>query len=141
MPSSFAQAQQKLEALVRQTVKHNTPNSQGVSQRQTQVSARKQMERTGKFTKEHLDERFKELNPIELLPGTEYLLQVFDTLSSTRTMLALPTTILPAAITLMEIAAYSRAFDCDLEPWEIEAIRAMDSGFLEESYIIRSKQK
>lgn len=97
------------------------------------------MEKTGRFTQEELDKRFRDLEPPQVLEGTEYLLDIFHTLNSSRPQMVLEGAgFMPLAFTLLEMKAYSDLMDYDFEPWEIEALRTMDSGYLQESYTIIS---
>lgn len=114
---------------MRQLVRLNTPNRQGVSLRQTLELGRKLDRKAGK-PEDYIAKRYAALDPIPLETGTEYLLQVFDSLSSTRQFGPAG----PFGISHIEIKAYSELMREPLEPWEVAAIRGMDSAYLDEAY-------
>lgn len=70
-----------------------------------------------------------ELEPIELMRGTEHLMNVFSRLSSARGAGMNG----PLPISHAEIKAYCELMDEHLTPWEIETLRAMDVAFLTEA--------
>lgn len=128
----------QLVLFIRQAVRLNTPDDNGVSYRKHLETQRKQIEKVGKLSKEELDKRFIELEQVEIESGSERLLMMFEALSSTRGS----TKAGPSAITHLEIKAYCDLMEEQLEPWEVETIRAMDRGFCEEAYtLLRDRMK
>ncbi len=73
---------------------------------------------------------FKELEPIKAERGTEWLVGVFNELSSARGYGLNG----PLAISHQEIKAYCDLMDLDLSPWEVSVIRGMDNAYIEETY-------
>lgn len=128
VPTSFAKAKNTLEALTRQSVELNTPNKNGVTKKQTLERGRKQLSKVK--TEQQLAEMFKELEPIKAERGTEWLVGVFNELSSARGYGLNG----PLAITHQEIKAYCDLMDLDLTPWDVSVIRAMDTAYIDETY-------
>ena len=129
MLGSFAKAISQLELWIREQVQLESGGAS--SMRQTLRSAEAQARASGKYTEEQLAKMFKKLKPVELEPGTEYLAVIFNALSNTRTYGPSGG---PMAITHLEMKAYIDLMDCDLEPWEIEAVQVMDRAYVEEIY-------
>lgn len=71
-----------------------------------------------------------ELRPVRLVPGSEYLLQIFNDLSDSRGVGMAG----PLPITYLEIKAYCELVDLTLTTREVAAIKSMDSVFLGETY-------
>ena len=84
-----------------------------------------------------MDLQFAELEAPEVNPAGRYLLNMFSELSSTRQggMGG------PNPITYLEMKAYSDLKDCDIEPWEVEVIKLLDSAFMDEVQKILNKEK
>lgn len=135
MSGSFEKAIKQLELFVRQLVKLNTPNAQGQTYRKTLENARRGAIKNGR-TPEEIAVRFAELEPAPLEKGTEYVIGIFDDLSTTRTH----TENGPTAITHVEMAAYCNNTGTDLDAWEVDALRVMDKAYLDEAYELRSKR-
>jgi hypothetical protein len=85
--------------------------------------------------KEELDKQFAELESPKVSPGAKYLINMFRELSSTRQ--SGMNGMFP--ITYLEMRAYSELTDYELEPWEVEVIKNMDSAFMEEIHKIINK--
>jgi hypothetical protein len=131
VPSSFEKAKKQLELWVRQIVNLDSLGSKKISQRKTLESNKKQMKKTGRFTDKELAEKFKELEPVKLEPGTEHIASAFNALSATRSY---GPTGGPMAITYVELKAFVELMDYGLEPWEVEAVQVMDRAYVEETY-------
>jgi len=99
------------------------------------VKLRAQLEKAGK-PKAQLELQFAELESPVFNPAGRYLLNMFSELSSTRQNGMNG----PGPITYLEMKAYSDLADCDIEPWEVEVIKLLDSAFMEELQKIISKE-
>jgi hypothetical protein len=81
-------------------------------------------------SEEALAVRFKDLEPVQLLEGTEYVRRYFGALHRSRAQGMSG----PLAITHTEIEAFTRLKGIQLAQWELEAIEEMDCAYIEESY-------
>lgn len=95
------------------------------------------MKKTGKLTARELRVRFKELEPVKLVSGSERLLAIWNQLDDTRPR----TDGFPLAITYQEIKAYCELTDQKLNTFEIQVLRAVDDAFLDESYKIKRERQ
>lgn len=89
------------------------------------TEARKRLEDAGR-SKEELDEKFAELLPVELEPGSEYLLQAFTELHASRQSGVNGY----EPLSYVEIKAYDELTSANLTPGEIQVIFAVDRAFL-----------
>ena len=109
-------------------------NSQGSSRQKLLESAKKQAIKRG-ATEEELakyDIELSEATPA-VVPGTEYVLAMFHELDMTRPW----SEVGPRAILNDELSAYCSLNAVHLDPWEVEALRMMDTAYLEEAYKIQ----
>ncbi len=98
----------------------------GVTKRQSLKSLIEQMKRAGR-TEEQLASIREQLTPVKVERGTEYLIAIFNELS-TRRQTGMTG---PMPLSFQEIDAYNKLTDAQLTPWEISAITAMDAAFLD----------
>jgi hypothetical protein len=66
------------------------------------------------------------LEPVELVPGTEYLLVIFNSLSMARGAGMSQ----PLPISYVDIKAYCDLTDLRLAHWELETLRVMDHAYI-----------
>lgn len=124
MPISFAKTATQLESHIRQVIELTSPDSKGSSQKSHLDSVIRQMKADGKDTS-HLE---AQVAPVQLEPGSEYMVELFAKLSHTRTWGMAS----PMPISYLEIKAYTDLTGDRLTPWEIETIRRMDVVFIHE---------
>jgi hypothetical protein len=74
--------------------------------------------------------QYADLDPVEVQPGSEYLLGHLYDLSSTRSYSFSG----PLPITFTELQAYMAVTGEQLSPWEIDVIRKLDAIIIQEHY-------
>lgn len=109
----------------------DTPNSQGVTRRQSLESAKRQL--AAVKTADQLETMFAELIPAPIPPCTSNLLSAFKQLSSRRTYVKAA----PQPITFQEIDAFNRLTAAFLTPWEIDTLCSMDGVYINTWYEVR----
>lgn len=117
----------QLNAYILWSVKMNSPVGESkVSLRENLEAGREQFRKRG-VKQEKLDKQFAQLIPPELPPIGMNLMVVFHELrnATAKGMDGVN------PISYSEIKAFIELLDADLEPWEIDAIRMMDTTFIQ----------
>lgn len=96
----------------------------------------KQYRRAGE-PEEKIKSLLRELEPVKLERGTEYLIGVFDALNAARSYGMSG----PLPISYLEVKAYAELMGECFEKWEVEALRQMDAAFIEESYKLQGSKQ
>jgi hypothetical protein len=129
-----------LLAAVRQAVRLNTPDAQGVSRRKSIESAVKQAKKANRPAAV-IKRMESELTPVAVPFGPSRLMHLFDALNNKRDFHVMSSmagsVVVPRPLSSLEIEAHCRARDIDLTPWEAETIDQMDLVYREESLKLR----
>ena len=121
---------------MRNAVVLDTPGKKGVTKRQHLNSLRKQMLAAGKSEEDFLA-LYPEIAPVELRPGSEYLLAIFSAMANARGSGVNG----PLPISHTDIKAYCELMQESLTPWEVETLRAMDNAYLDENYKLETAKE
>jgi hypothetical protein len=128
VPISFAQVRKNLEDFVRQTVRLDTPNSQGISLRKQLEANRAFFKKQGR-TDEQLEKQFPLLIPTEIDAGFEHIMEAFNNLSMSRQYDSMGN---PQSFSYLELKAYCEMTGTEFDPFELETLRHLDYSMINE---------
>lgn len=113
----------------------NSPDKNGETKKKQILKGYEQFKKAGK-TEEELLNLFPDLKEPEVPQGTEYIVRIFNDLSTARSSSINGY----EPICYNEIKSYCDLMQDALRPWEVQTIRAMDGAFLEELRELEKKK-